>query len=250
MLRFSEANAKTKKLNKVRSLARYLKGRKVYSLDLSSGWSCPGACDCMAKVHMIDGKPKLIDGPKTRFRCFSASQEVQYPNTRLARLHNFKCFRKMQGSEQCRDLILKSLPRDIGILRYHVAGDFFKLAYLIGAIAAAEARPDVLFYGYTKSFRHLLRIRDWVDPSKGLLRPNFLLTASLGSKYDNLVPQLGLRSAIVVNYRREARKLGLSVDSNDSHAATPGGSYALLIHGTQPAGSKASKAVTAQRKNR
>ena len=51
MLQFSEANAKTKGLKSVPELAGYLANRrKVYSLDLLSGWSCLGARDCLAKV--------------------------------------------------------------------------------------------------------------------------------------------------------------------------------------------------------
>ena len=46
----------------------------------------------------------------------------------------------------------------------------------------------------------------------------------------------------------EAEELGLEIDSDDSHAARPdlqNQSFALLIHGVQPAGSEAGKAVSA-----
>jgi hypothetical protein len=39
----------------------------------------------------------------------------------------------------------------------------------------------------------------------------------------------------------------LDIDHDDSHAALPGPSFALLIHGIQPAGSEAGKAVRALR---
>lgn len=45
----------------------------------------------------------------------------------------------------------------------------------------------------------------------------------------------------------EADELGLEIDHDDSHAALPGPSFALLIHGIQPKGSEAGKAVRALR---
>jgi hypothetical protein len=82
MLKFSKANAKIEALKEVPELAKYLDGkRKVYSFDLLSGYSCPFAEKCLSKATVqIDGKRKIKDGPKTEFRCFSASQEVQYTN--------------------------------------------------------------------------------------------------------------------------------------------------------------------------
>ena len=52
MLKFSKANAKLESLHDVPELGRWLlNGRKVYSLDLLSGWSCPFASACLSKVH-------------------------------------------------------------------------------------------------------------------------------------------------------------------------------------------------------
>jgi hypothetical protein len=50
----------------------------------------------------------------------------------------------------------------------------------------------------------------------------------------------------VVFSEEEADRLGLEIDHDDSHAADPNWrnlNFALLIHGSQPAGSKASKAL-------
>ena len=79
MLKWSKANAKTERLNEsCWAIAKHLDGgRKVYSLDLLSGYSCPFAEQCLSKAVEVDGKRTIKDGPKTEFRCFSASQEVQ-----------------------------------------------------------------------------------------------------------------------------------------------------------------------------
>jgi len=238
MLKYSPANAKIKALRKIANLQWFLKNRrKVYSLDLSSGWSCPGAKDCKSRaVERIDapGRFTIQDGPDCEFRCFSASQEAQYPDTRNLRGHNFDLLTKVRGFRNIAKLLLASLPKDAGIIRYHVGGDFFKREYLKAAIEVAKSRPDVLFYAYTKSLHYL----------KGLaIPPNFRLTVSRGGKYDHLIGLLGIREAVVVKSVEEAQSLGLEIDHDDSHAATAGGSFALLIHGTQPAGSDASKAL-------
>ena len=70
-----------------------------------------------------------------------------------------------------------------------------------------------------------------------------MLTASRGGKWDNLIEPNGLRSSVVVYHPDEAAKLGLEIDHDDSHArAQDGRDFALLIHGTQPKGSRAAEA--------
>lgn len=240
MLKFSAANAKTARLNTIPELQKYLTNRKVYSLDLLSGWTCPAAKDCLAKVYVENGRRWLQDGPHTQFRCFSASQEVAYPNVYNARKFNTELIKGMRNYHRIAELILDSLPKNAGIVRFHVAGDFFKLSYLRGAILAAETRPDILFYGYTKMIKFLEQV-DMGNPSCGVIRSNFLITASYGGKYDHMIPVMGIRTAKVVFWEAEAGKL--PIDHDDSHAATKGGNFALLLHGVQPKGSIAATAL-------
>jgi hypothetical protein len=93
-----------------------------------------------------------------------------------------------------------------------------------------------LFYAYTKSLPFLV----------GMTLPsNFIVTVSRGGKHDHLIEGLGIRESVVVYSEKEAEEKGLPIDHDDTHAATHGGSFALLIHGTQPAGSDAGKALSA-----
>ena len=64
MLKFSNANAKIEALKNDAELAEYLTDkRKVYSLDLLSGYSCPFAEACLSKaVVQPNGKRKIQDG--------------------------------------------------------------------------------------------------------------------------------------------------------------------------------------------
>jgi len=245
MLTFSPANAKTKALYQVMETASYLTNkRKVYSLDLPAGYSCPGAKECLSRAVPRQDDPSrftIQDGKDCRFRCFSASQDVQYPDTRNMRQRNLEALKGAHGWRKCRDLILGNLPSNTGIIRYHVSGDFFKRAYLDGAIAAAKERPNILFYAYTKSLHFIRGSHVWAPLRSGMLAPNFMVTASRGGKYDELIDKLNMREAHVIFSEGEAGNL--PIDHNDSHASTRGGSFCLILHGTQPAKSKASIAL-------
>ena len=242
MLKFSKANAKTQALANDAELADYLTDkRKIYSLDLLSGYSCPSAKKCLSKAVVQDnGKRKIKDGKDTEFRCFSASQEVQYTNVYNSRKHNFDLLRKKNHGEMV-SLINGSLPENAGIVRIHVAGDFFSLPYMHAWYEVAMLNPNVLFYAYTKSLRF------WVGGINELpILHNFVLTASYGGTHDHMINEFNLRSAKVVFSEAEAEELGLEIDHDDSHAAKPtlrDDSFALLVHGTQPKGSAASVAL-------
>lgn len=242
MLKFSPANAKIKELKKVKSLAKFLKNRrKVYSFDLLSGWSCPAAKNCLSKVIIVDGKRKIKDGPDTTFRCFSASQEVLFPAVYNLRKHNFDVLRRCNNFSGKKNLILSAIPKNAGIIRIHVGGDFFNRDYFHSWAEVAKNRPDILFYAYTKSLNFWNDCREFFD---GI--DNFVLTASWGGKFDHLIVPNKFRSAKVIHSVDDAN--GLAIDHDDSHAADPdekSNDFVLLIHGSQPKGSDAGKAVRA-----
>ena len=242
MLKFSNANAKTEALKNNSELAEYLTGkRKIYSLDLLSGYSCPFAEKCLSKAtfNIETGKRKIKDGLKTEFRCFSASQEVQYTNVYNLRKHNFDSLRGLHINDMIHELN-QSMPKNAGIVRIHVAGDFFSRDYMLAWYMVASVNPDVLFYAYTKSLRFWLAVNEYP------ILENFVLTASYGGRDDHLINEFNLRSTKVVFSEAEAVELGLEIDHDDSHAARPSlrnQDFALLIHGTQPKGSEAATAL-------
>jgi hypothetical protein len=243
MLKFSKANAKTQALANDAELADYLTDkRKIYSLDLLSGYSCPHAKQCLSKAVVQDnGKRKIRDGKHTQFRCFSASQEVQYTNVYNSRKHNFDLLRNLHHDDMFY-MIDDSLPKDAGIVRIHVAGDFFNQEYMHAWYAVALNNPRTLFYAYTKSLRYWLSVREFPEIW------NFVLTASYGGTHDHLIDEFNLRSAKVVFSEAEAAELGLAIDHDDTHAAKPtlrDDSFALLLHGTQPKGTDAATALKA-----
>lgn len=243
MLKFSPANAKIEALKQVKDLSQYLQNNlKVYSLDLLSGWSCPFAQDCLAKV-VDNGKRTLVDGPKTEFRCFSATQEVIFPAVYNSRKYNFDLVKGKTEPELIK-LIVDSMPNNLGICRIHVAGDFYSNNYFRAWINVASLFPDKLFYAYTKSLSYWIRNRQTVEKI-----PNFVLTASYGSRLDHLIQNESLRSAKVIFSEDEATG---PIDHTDEWASNPNTrhiDFNLLIHSQQPAGSEASKALQLLRKN-
>ena len=245
MLKFSPANAKLAKLASVDSIKPFLAGkRKVYSFDILSGHNCPYAKDCKSMAVVKDGKMGVQDGPHTDFRCFSASQEAFYKNVYNLRKANGDYILEVAAKLGPMGVALAlddSLPKNAGVIRIHVGGDFKTKNYFIGWCEFARRHPNILVYAYTKSLPFVIAERDRLEKL-----PNFVLTASKGGMKDSLIAEYNLRQAVVVQNDAEAKNLGLEVDHDDSHAADlvkRNQSFALVIHGIQPAGSVWGKAV-------
>lgn len=219
-LRFGKGNAKL--------------GENVMTFSLPAGHTCPGARECLARVTR-DGK--LSDGKETLFRCFAATMETRRSSIRKNRWNNFDAL-KGKSVQQMRDLILASLPIKATRVRVHVSGDFFSADYFNAWCDVARSRPETLFYAYTKS------LRIWVD-NRDSVPANFKLTASYGGRFDYLIKEHGLKYALVVFSIEQAERLGLEIDHDDSLAYGQDKSFALLLHGTQPKGTIAAKALSA-----
>lgn len=230
LLKFGRGNAKL--------------GKNVHTFSLPAGFSCPGALECLSKANKNTGK--LVDGKDTKFRCFSASAENQYPAVREQRWHNFDLLRNCTNSANMHTLICNSLAslKNPQIIRIHVSGDFFSQAYFDAWALTAASYYKVNFYFYTKSIPY------WITHLKHIgtghkheyFNTNFIPTASRGGRYDHLIDEYNLREAKVVFSKKEAKKLKLEIDHDDSHAMKFGNSFALLLHGQQPKGSDAAKA--------
>jgi hypothetical protein len=224
LLKFNRGNAKL--------------GRDIWTFSLPAGFACPGALECLSKANRETGK--ITDGADTKFRCFAASDEAQYKNTRLQRWHNFELL-KGKSTAEMSELIQASLPKQAGIIRVHVSGDFFNQFYFDAWMHVARCQPLRTFYAYTKSLPFWLR-------RIGDIPKNFALNASRGGTHDQLIEKHDLKYAEVVFSHEEAKTKGLEIDHDDSHAYKSGKPFALLIHGTQPAGSIAAKMLSALRK--
>jgi hypothetical protein len=212
---------------------------KIHHFSIPAGWSCPGALECWAKATINEGL--IQDHPRAKYRCFSASMESLRPMVRAQRWNNFALLKAVGSREGMRDLVLASIPKRAQLVRIHIGGDFFSQAYFDAWCDAARARQDVRFYAYTKSLPF------WVE--RILDMPvNLILTASRGGRFDHLIDRHSLKCVKVVFHPDEAAALGLEIDHDDSHAHSSGEDFALLIHGSQPAGSVPAQAISRLRR--
>jgi hypothetical protein len=238
LLKFSTGNGK-------------LKNRLIFSLP--AGYACPhaGVCKTMADrtTGAIHDLPQYTGTTAEEYRCFAAMAEVR-PNVREARWHNWDLIRETihaNGNQALllRDLIDLSLtmqpPKEL--VRVHESGDFWTENYMKAWLMVATQRPKQKFYAYTKSLGMWLNLKD-IIPS------NFYLTASYGGTLDYLIPKhqdVFQRIAYVVYTEQEAAERGLEIDHDDSHCLGDK-PFALLVHGSQRAGTDASKALSQRKK--
>ena len=212
--------------------------KDVYTFSLPAGWTCPGASACLSKADPIKGGVK--DGPNCQFRCFAASEESRLTVVRKIRWHNFNLLNQCKTIWETAHLITDSLPKNAKVVRIHVSGDFFNEIYFQAWLDVAMAFPNIIFYAYTKSIPMLIKYRN-------SLPSNFRITASMGSKFDDLIISNNLNRSVVVKDEAEAKALGLEIDDDDSHAIAGDASFALLVHASQPAGTVWAKAWEAIR---
>ncbi len=216
---------------------------RILHFSLPSGHSCPAALKCLAKSDYHTGK--ITDGRQQTYRCYAAMQEARHSRIRHQRWDNFKILRRL-GRKKILSLLKATLcplhdeyfanHQQYPIVRAHVGGDFFKEDYFLAWMDLANYFDLTQFYAYTK------RTDLWIMHMDNIPL-NFELNASRGGKFDDLIDTHKLKSAEVVFSTEEAKTKGLELDHDDSLAYTPGPSFGQLIHGCQPAGSDASKAL-------
>jgi len=239
LLKFSSGNAK-------------LKDRLIFSLP--AGYSCPHAGVCKTMADRVTGEirdlPQLTGTEADDYRCFAAMAETR-PNVRDARWHNWDLLREtihMNGNQVTllRDLIDMSLlmhpPKKL--VRIHESGDFWTENYMKAWLMVARERPNQKFYAYTKSLGMWINLRDQIPPY-------VYLTASFGGTLDYLIPKyphVFQRIAYVVYTEAEAAERNLEIDHDDS-LCLGDKPFALLVHGSQRAGSEASKAISQRKKD-
>lgn len=234
-LTFSTGNTKILALAQALGLA----SNQVTSFDLPAGHTCPAADSCKSLANRETGK--ITDGENCKFRCYAASMEARYSASRRSHWRNFDALRNLTQDGMV-ELILSSIPIETKIIRIHSSGDFFSKKYFQAWVKVAEIRTDVQFFGYTK-------ILPYVDAPKP---DNFRLVYSFGGKMDK---KLKLQpAAYVVKDIAEAIMRGLHpacIDNpaDDFNLIMSGRTFALCLHGTQPAKKKILKlAVYAQRR--
>lgn len=216
----------------------------VNAYSLASGYTCPGAKDCLSRANRKTGKIKDFG----EFRCYAAMLEAVYPSLRKLVWHNTMLMKSIgDDRDKIVDLLERSLvmhkPEFIsgfkGIMRPHIGGDFFSKEYAMAVNDFAWKHKDMLVYCYTKS-PHFFHGES--------IAPNFVINVSSGGHYDYLNSYF--HEAHIVYSEEEAEELGLMIDHDDTIAMNPdSGDFAILLHGSQPKGSHAQQALQLLKRN-
>tara|TARA_R110000824_G_scaffold247940_3_gene437027 strand:- start:2140 stop:2799 length:660 start_codon:yes stop_codon:yes gene_type:complete len=204
---------------------KYIFDSKAWSWSLPSGWSCPGAKECLAKADRATGK--VTAGPEAEFKCYSATYE-RFPSVRERLWTNFEAV-KGETPLGVVEQLEKAKPKNMTMCRIHTAGDFFSWNYFHGWMKFITDNPHIHFWAFTKSLALWV---NWIEKYESF-PPNLEMNASHGGKLDHLIAVHGMKSARVVYSRQEAHDLGLKIDTDDRLAAYPGPSFALLENFTK-----------------
>ena len=146
--------------------------RKVYSLDLLSGYSCPFAGACFSRLLYSQTVNAKYKTDTKRIRCFSFSGST-YNGVYNLRKHNFDSCELSTG--EMVDLINKSLP-PMPVSSIHVAGDFFNLDYMRAWYSAVQIQMRCSTLIPSRSDTGIINEMPTLH--------NFVLTASYGGRDD------------------------------------------------------------------
>ena len=239
------------------NLLKMSKGNKKLSKDtlilsLPAGRTCPGADKCKSFVEINkDNKRTLKRGNDCIFTCFAASEELRYPNVFNSRKYNFDLINgyvlnnDLKGLTELINQSIQVKKKNVNKVRIHESGDFYHPLYLEAFKNVAGMNKDLIFYCYSKSLL--------LFPTNRSIPTNFFLTASYGGKYDFLIDRgYFKRFSKVVFSVEEALRLGLSIDTDDSHCYQDKGKngFGLLLHGMQEKGSVAAEALKVINRNK
>ena len=239
LLKFSTGNAKL--------------GKRLI-LSLPAGYTCPHAGVCKTFADRTTGQildlPQLSGTDADEYRCFAAMAETR-PNVRDARWYNWTLLKEIMYSpanavEALTGLIELSIAVQpvLELCRIHESGDFWTELYMRAWINAARNHSNRKFYAFTKSLSMWLNL-------KASMPSNFYLTASVGGTLDAMIPSnldTFKRVAYVVYTEQQAADQGLEIVHDDSHCFGDK-PFALLVHGSQRAGSLASQALSQRKKD-
>lgn len=220
--------------------------------SLLAGYTCPESTVCKTFAaepgkKFSDGS-SILQGKEAEFRCYAARAQAQYPAAYKNARKNFDLLmaaNKKNGMNGMKDLLIESIKyhglSNTKLIRVHESGDFFLNSYFKAWMETAKNFPNTLFYAYTTSLKF------WIA-NKGSVPSNFKLIASMDKNNAKTIMDNNLRYSVVVYTPEKAKELGLKIDVDDTLAWGSDENFALLLHGGQPAGSEAAKALKQNKK--
>jgi len=244
LLKFQDMKDNAKLIETLREfgLIAGIKNPVGLAFSLPSGFMCGKvAKECLTYAHPITGK--ISRGKDAEFYCFSSISESYSGQARRARWWNWEQLNRIWqygGTDHIdiANLIIESLPKRYpDLIRVHVGGEYpgtdFGREYMRAWFHVARV-TGIHVYSYTKNVETYLEVRH-EQPA------NFNMTISVGGMRDDLIKRHGLKHSRVIFHPDQAN--GMPIDHNDINAVFGDHSFNLLLHGTQPAGSDAGKAI-------
>ena len=140
----------------------------------------------------------------------AASSSERFPSVRANRWNNFESVKKAEKID---------LPKNCKAVRIHASGDFFSQKYFDLWLQTAINNPNVEFWAYKKSLNYWVNRLDKIPD-------NFVLTASRGGKFDDLIEKYNLKNVTVIHsYEKDQVHL---IDVKDRLARKPNLNFYLL----------------------
>jgi hypothetical protein len=164
--------------------------------------TCPGAASCRAVCYAKQGRYAMESVARPRRNNLEESMKDSFV-----------------------DSVLSALARkpSYNVVRVHDSGDYYSQEYFDKWVAIASARPDVIFYSYTKNHR--------LDMSN---RPsNLRIVRSLGGRWDRLVNLEESHSRIFASHAAREAAGYANGNVNDVPAIEGMTRIGLVYHGTR-----------------
>lgn len=199
---------------------------RLVAFDLPAGHTCPAANICHSRANregMVNGSAIQDFGS---LRCYAASAEAQYKNTRDLRWRNFEA----SQSGDFVNMICDEIQR-LGLtsIRIHSSGDFYSREYVNKWIQIARLNPQVTFWGYTKMlpFYNVLNAES-----------NMFFVYSIGGLFDNRLTGKEITCTIVTDEIYPTFEAVITCEkenrSNDyEYIVIKRESFGIRLHGTQ-----------------
>ena len=148
-----------------------IKVGRVWTFSLPSFVTCPGA------------------SPWCRKHCYAWRFEKLRPNCRRGYIRNLAL--SLQPDRFVTH-VLKSLPESASLVRIHVGGDYYSQEYCEAWESICQARPDTLFWSYTRSWNARILL-----PSLERLRQQTNLQLFASTDPDMPLPPAHWRAAFI-----------------------------------------------------
>lgn len=126
--------------------------KELLALKITSGNSKAGTTFGIDNIRTCPGATALC-----KSLCYVNEGAMNFSPAKLMRARNTQACHnalRLGGPRLLASLLLAEIDRvNVRVIRFHDSGDFFSVPYIQAWVIVAQERPDVTFFGYTRSWR-------------------------------------------------------------------------------------------------